>query len=173
MYIPGLECAFTDNKEGVALIRMNSPETNITAIEMNRNICYERNQLVFTMHMKADTTDDERTALFDTFNAPLQGVLGKIYDEIHDGVLPSKYIYTPVAENEYWGRLFAAQSNEYWGRLFAAQSRVFTPFESRPTHLVMLAVDVDTDADVCDVIEAVFSLLGIFRDADTKPARMC
>ena len=158
MYIPGLECAFTDNKEGAALIQMNSPETNITAIEINRNIWYERNQLVFTMHMKADTTDDERAALFDTFNAPLQGVSGKTYDEF----LPTKYFYTPFADNEFWGLLFAAQSRE------------FTPFELRPTHLVSFMVqNVVTDTDVSEVLEALFGLIGIFRDADTKPAHMC
>ena len=159
MYIPGLERTFTDNNEGVALVQMNSPEINITAIEIQLTNWYGHIQICFTLYMKAETTDDEHTALFNTVDTPLQCVSGKTYDGIHD--LPSKYIYTPVAENEYWGRLFATQS------------RAFTPFESRPTHLVMLAVEVDTDADVCDVIEALFGLLGIFRDADTKPARMC
>ena len=158
MYIPGLECTFTDNNEGVALVRMNSPETNITAIEMHRSNWYGHNQLVFGLHMKAETTDDEHTALFNMFNAPLQCVSGKTYDEF----LPAKYFYTPVAENEYWGRLFAAQSRE------------FTPFELRQTHLVSFVVqNVVTDDDVFEVIETMFGLIGIFRDADTKPARMC
>ena len=165
MYIPGLECTLTDNNKGIALVRMNSPEINITAIEMDRTAWAGRNQLVFTLRMKAETTDDEHTALFDMVNAPLQGVSGKIYDEI----IPTKYVYTPAGTENGWG-------NEYWSELFAAQSRTFTPFESRLTHLVMFVVrKVNTDTDICDVIEAVFGLLGIFLrdDVDTKPARMC
>ena len=171
MYIPGLECIFTNNNEGVALVQMNTPEINITAIEVELTNWMSHNQLVFTLHMKADTTDDEHTALFNTVDAPLQGASGKTYDV----VLPTKYV--AVAGNEYWrGMRTTHAENEYWGRLFAAQSRVFTPFESRPTCMVMVVVenvDVDTGVDVSDVIEALFGLLGIFRDADTKPARMC
>ena len=158
MYIPGLECTFTNNNEGVALVQMNTPEINITAIEVELTNWMGHNQLVFTLHMKADTTDDEHTALFNTVDAPLQGASGKTYDV----VLPTKYV--------------AVAGNEYWRGLFAAQSRVFTPFESRQTCMVMVVVenvDVDTGVDVSDVIEALFGLLGIFRDADTKPARMC
>ena len=153
MYIPGLECAFASNKEGVALVRMNSPEINISAIEIRRCGLFDYNQFIFRLHIKTEATDDEHTALFDMVNAPLQGVSGKTYD-----TFPTKYVYTPGADT-------------HWGRFFAAQSRTFTPFESRPTNII--TTNVVTDADVCDVIEAVFGLIGIFRDADTKPARMC
>ena len=158
MYIPGLECAFTNIKEGVALVQMNSPETNVTVVDMSwRTSSVGQSHIVFAMYMKEDTTDDEYTALFNTFNAPLQGMSGKTYNQF----VTTKYFYTPDLENKYWGILFAAQS------------RKFTPFGLRQTHMVMFVVYVIEIADVSDVTEAVFGLLGIFLDADTKPARMC
>ena len=163
MYIPGLECTFTDNNEGVALVQMNSPETNITAIEIQRTNWYGHSQICFTLYMKAETTFEEVNTLIDVVSVPLQGTSGKTFthDEFDE---PMSFL-----------RCGLGAVNSYWSELFAAQSRTFTPFESRLTHQVMLAVDVDTDADVCDVIEAVFGLLCIFlrHDVDTKPARMC
>ena len=161
MYIPGLECAFTftNNKEGAALIQMNSPETNITAIEIRRNNLFSDSEIIhFTLIMKVDTTYKEYCALHDMVSVPLQGASGKIYTDIQ----PAMYVATPHRDNEYWGGLFAAQS------------RKFTPFEVRPTkHVMMTVANVENMTEVCEVIEALLGLLGIFRDADTKPARTC
>ena len=161
MYIPGRECTFTDNKEGTALIQMNSPETNITAIEIRRNKLFADCEIIhFTLLMNIDTTHEDHRALHDIVNVPLQGASGKIYTDIQ----PMMYTATTPQ------RIL----NEYWGRLFAAQSREFTPFELRPTHMVTLTVaNVENDIEVSEVMEAVFGLIGIFRDADTKSARAC
>ena len=160
MCIPGLECTFTDNNKGVALVQMNTPEINITAITIHRF----DNELTFMLYTKAGTTFEEVNTLIDVVSVPLQGTSGKTFthDEFDE---PMSFLSCGLGA-----------VNSYWEKLFATQSRDFTPFESRRTSHVMVKITgVEDDNDVCEVITALFSIIGIVLrdDVDTKPARAC
>ena len=156
MYIPGLECTLTDNQKGVALLRLNSPDSNITSVIIRHvgSTC-----LLVTLHLKRDTTFDEHDAFIKRLDVKIPVLSGKML-RID---VPELVFSTP---KEYL--------NHYWENLFAEHSRDFTPFAPYAVRQVPFIVPDVEDADITEVITALFDILGLISDdVDTKPARAC
>ena len=160
MYIRGLECTFTDAQAGAALLRINAPDNNITAMEIYR-LCDVKKRLSITLHLKASTTFDEHNELTSAVDVPLPGLAGKTFT--HDEYdQPLMFIDTP------------SYANYYWKRLFAKQRREFTPFELRPTRQIIMNIEDVEDDDAPEVLLSIYGIVGLIRDdVDTKPARAC
>ena len=154
MYIPGLECAFADNQKGVALLRINSPDSNITSVIIRH---VGSTALSVILHLKAGTTFDEHDAFFNMLNVEITVSSGKTLK-----IDPIELVFN--SQKEF--------TNHYWKNLFAEHSREFTPFVPYPIRQVLFMVPHVEDADITEVITSLFVILKVIRDdVDTKPAR--
>ena len=153
MYIPGLESAITAHQCN-ALLRINTPNHDIKVVEI-----YFRYERLRFMLLTSKDFDD---GVF--LNMEIQVSTGKTFtsrDFNHEMVT-----LTPKS-------FLRLRSLNFWKLICIGKSMEFTPFfDSGPTRHAILNIDNVDEADVSELIMAVFEILGLIRDdVDTKPAR--